>query len=356
MATSDEVRRDIEQVRGDLGSTLEEIGERVAPKKVKARAKAEVADKVEDVRDKVSPARAVRRRGQRVRQGLRVAKESVVGGGDGAASEDAGLEGPTPATSAGRNPARARPPLDTESEVPTPAGSDAGRVPARLRETGSDVASRARAAPEAALGRAQGNPLAAGLVAFGAGFAVAQLLAPSEPERKAVGLAKERIEPLKQRAVETGRAVAGELQPVAQAGVERVKDRAATAAQQLKEQAQGAAQDVKGQAQSSAQEVTGQAKGATRQVKDEAKGATKAVKEQAKGATRRVKAQAQGAVKADKGPAKSTTRRVRASAPEPTKAAKASSRPSRARSAGPAKSAARPTRAGSGAGGPTNSG
>ena len=40
---SDEVRRDIAEVRGDLEGTLEALGDRVAPRKVKERAKETVA-------------------------------------------------------------------------------------------------------------------------------------------------------------------------------------------------------------------------------------------------------------------------------------------------------------------------
>ncbi len=59
---SDEVRRDIHQARGELGETLEAIGVGVAPGKVVARAKETVAEKVDDVREKVTPTRVVKRR------------------------------------------------------------------------------------------------------------------------------------------------------------------------------------------------------------------------------------------------------------------------------------------------------
>jgi hypothetical protein len=350
MAKTDEVRADIEKVRGDLSSTLEEIGERVTPKKVVGRAKAEVADKV-------SPARAVRRRGQRLREGLRVAKDSVRGGDDGADAEDdafdeRGATMPTSATRRAGGGAR----LDAGSDSPTPSRSGSGRVSTRGGGAVADVASRARSAPRAVQDRAEGNPLAAGLVAFGAGVAVAMILPPSEPERRALGQARQRIDPLKQRVVETGRSVAGELQPVAQAGVERVKDRAATAAQQIKDQAQGVAQEVKGQAQEAAQEVKGQAQGAAQQVKGTARSSTQEVTGEAKGVARQVKAQARGATKAAKsettGSAKATAGQAKA-APRRTKAAasgaaaKAAPRPRRA------KAASGGTRAGSGASGPT---
>jgi hypothetical protein len=55
-----EVRRDIEQARNELGQTLEAIGDRVAPKKVVARAKDSVSETVDDVREKVSPSRLLR--------------------------------------------------------------------------------------------------------------------------------------------------------------------------------------------------------------------------------------------------------------------------------------------------------
>ncbi len=55
------MRRDIDRTGQELASTLEALGERIGPKEVAERAEETVAEKVEDVRDQLSPVRAVRR-------------------------------------------------------------------------------------------------------------------------------------------------------------------------------------------------------------------------------------------------------------------------------------------------------
>ncbi len=48
MASIEELTREIGRARADLATTLEAVGDRVAPKKVVARAKADVAERVEE--------------------------------------------------------------------------------------------------------------------------------------------------------------------------------------------------------------------------------------------------------------------------------------------------------------------
>ena len=67
------VRQDIESTRADLAATLYVLGDRIAPKKVVARAKENVrltlAHKVEDLKARISPARRVRRAVASLRRG-----------------------------------------------------------------------------------------------------------------------------------------------------------------------------------------------------------------------------------------------------------------------------------------------
>src|SRR5215212_6573213 len=82
--STDDVKRDIEETRDELGNTLEAIGDRVAPRKVVGRVKSNVAEKVDDVKQRVNPLRLVRRGTDGVRNGLRNGRGS---GGDTAASD-----------------------------------------------------------------------------------------------------------------------------------------------------------------------------------------------------------------------------------------------------------------------------
>ena len=268
---AEELTRDIERVRGDLGSTLEAIGDRVAPKKVAARAKAKATDKVEDLRERVSPKRVLERRTEDLRTRVRRVQASVTGRSDDMASGDSRA---SRGTKAARGQAR--------------------QVSQRTGRAASSVAEQAKSAPEAIKTTAQGRPVAAALVAFGAGVLIARLMPPTERERQAAARLKEKLEPVKQQAVEVGKSMAGELQQSAQESVEQVKERATKATEQVKQEAQSSAKQVKGQAKGAARQVKGQAKGAAKQVKGQAKGAARQVKGQAKRSTRTTRAAARG--------------------------------------------------------------
>jgi ElaB/YqjD/DUF883 family membrane-anchored ribosome-binding protein len=117
-------------------------------------------------------------------------------------------------------------------------------------------------APDTIVRQAQGNPLAAGLIAFGVGWLVSSLLPASEKERQLAEQAEatvrehkdELLAPAKQAAQEVGE----QLKPAAQQAVEEVRSTAQDAAQTVKQEGQSAAQDVQGQAQQSRQTVQGQ--------------------------------------------------------------------------------------------------
>ena len=117
-------------------------------------------------------------------------------------------------------------------------------------------------APDTIVRQAQGNPLAAGLIAFGVGWLVSSLLPASEKERQLAQQAEtavrehkdELLAPAKQAAQEVGE----QLRPAAEQAVQEVKSTAQDAAQTVKQEGQSAAQDVQGQAQESRQTVQSQ--------------------------------------------------------------------------------------------------
>jgi hypothetical protein len=191
---SQELREDIERIRDDLDTTLDALGERVSPRRIARRRTA-----------------AVRTRVTRVR---------------GAVMGSAQESGPAAAD-------RAR---DVAGSAKEGAQHVAGRAAEQVRD-----------APEAIQQQAQGNPLAAGLVAFGAGLLLATAFPPTEAEQRAAGALQERVEPIKNQALEAGREVKDHLQETARESAQQVKEAAGEATQEVKQQAQSSAENVKGQ-------------------------------------------------------------------------------------------------------------
>jgi hypothetical protein len=139
-----------------------------------------------------------------------------------------------------------------------------------------------REAPRAVERRAEGNPLAAGAFAFVAGFLAASLMRASRREEDLVEQAKERIEPYRREAMETGRQVAGELQQSAKERLHRVAETAQDAARDVKEEASETAQSLAGRARDEAEDVKEEAASSARQVKGQAKRSARTVKATAK--------------------------------------------------------------------------
>ena len=245
--------RDIRRARADLATTLEALGDRVAPKKVVARAKADVAERVEQVRERVSPARIVERRTERLRLGIRSVQDSLM------ERKDDVVRGNQ---------------LEAGARVTDTVRARSQRVAERTSDVAGTVADRAQRAPGGLRAKAGEHPFVAGLLAFGGGVLVASLVAPSNRERKIARQVTETAQPVKDQAIEAGRSVADEIQETAQ-------DRAA----QVKKQAGKAATEVKQQARASTQRTKGQAKKATTQVKRQTKAATGQVKAAAKRAS-----------------------------------------------------------------------
>ncbi|SDY52702.1 Protein of unknown function [Modestobacter sp. DSM 44400] len=118
-------------------------------------------------------------------------------------------------------------------------------------------------APDAIKSQAQGNPLAAGLIAFGVGWLVSSLLPTSEKEKQLASQAesavKEHSQPLVDQAKNVAQEIGDNLKPAAQEAVESVKSTAQEGVQTVKGEGQSAASDVQGQAKDAKQTVQGHA-------------------------------------------------------------------------------------------------
>ena len=163
---------------------------------------------IDELTDKVSPARVVDRRKAAARNRLGSVKEKLMGSASNAGGSVSG------------------------------AASNA---------TGS-VSDTASSALDSVGSRAQGNPLAAGLVAFGAGMLISALIPASQKEAE---LAKSAVDAAK----EHGQPVLDEAKSVGQQMGQDLKESAADSAQQVKASAQESVENVKQEGQSSAETV-----------------------------------------------------------------------------------------------------
>ena len=97
--------------------------------------------------------------------------------------------------------------------------------------------------------KTQGNPLAAGVIAFGAGWLVSSMLPASEKETqlasKAVDTAKEYGQPLAREAADVTAEIGQDMKSPAQEAVQSVKSTAAEAASTVKDEGRSSAETVK---------------------------------------------------------------------------------------------------------------
>ncbi|OLR93207.1 DUF3618 domain-containing protein [Actinokineospora bangkokensis] len=193
-ATPDQLRHEIERTRADLTGDVDRLV------------------------DRTSPSRIVDRRVERARGGLRKVKDKVMGVADDL----------------------------------TPSGGGSGAVDA-VREQSRSVAEStqqvAHQTTDAVRRQTQGSPLAAGLIAFGAGLLTASLIPTSQAEKRVAAQVRDQagdlVEPVRHAATEAAANVGGDLRESAQHAAEQVKQTAVDAAQEVKDSAQSGAQDAK---------------------------------------------------------------------------------------------------------------
>jgi hypothetical protein len=191
--TAEDLRLDLEQQRESIGRDLDAIG------------------------DRVSPGRMVERRRLAVRQSFGRARDAVMGARDAATST---------------------------------TGHATSSAQAAVGNAASTVGDVVTSAPHAIQSQTQGNPLAAGLIAFGVGALAGSLLPTTRREEQAVAQVQPALE-----------SAAGELAGGAQSVAAAAKEHAAEGAEHLKDTAKDAAQSVKSEAQGATQSMQAQAGG-----------------------------------------------------------------------------------------------
>lgn len=144
----------------------------------------------------------------------------------------------------------------------------------QLSDTASSVGDSISSAPGAVKTKATGNPLAAGVIAFGVGLLVSSLLPSSDREQQAAVALKEKAEPLTNQAKEEAKAQTQQLRealtPAAQEAASQVKSTATDAAQQTKEQATSAVGEVTGHARDAVSETRSDVADHAAQAREEA--------------------------------------------------------------------------------------
>ena len=113
--------------------------------------------------------------------------------------------------------------------------------------------------PESAVNRAQGQPVMAGVIAFGLGFLAAAMFPGSQTEGQ-----------IAQRLQEASQPVADELKQAGQEAVSTLKEPARDAAEQLKDSATSGAAQVRQVAEDAAQHTADATNDAKDQVSDQA--------------------------------------------------------------------------------------
>lgn len=183
--------------------------------------RARLAHNVDRLADKAAPRKVARRKADAAQHRLTGLKERVMGSADH--TQD--------------SPARQK-----AHDLAQGAGDTAGQAQETVRHTADQVGQSLKEAPGQVSRQAQGSPLAAGVIAFGAGMLAASLIPASEAEERIGSRLREHSDELLKPAKETAQEVAQDLkegmrQPAADA-VGSVKSTAQQAAEATKEQAQ----------------------------------------------------------------------------------------------------------------------
>lgn len=210
-ATSDDpqaIREDIERTRREMAGTIDAVEERV------------------------SPARIVERRRSQLRRRLDALRANVMGvEGDvrsRGATDGPGADGPSSRSATDR------------------AGDVAG-----------EAADRVQAAPERARARTRGNPMAAGMIAFGLGALIGSALPSSDAEQELAerGARRVDVDRLKQEGQRLVQDVREPVEAEARRGADEVRSTARDEAGDLQDEARTSGERLRDDAQQARERV-----------------------------------------------------------------------------------------------------
>ncbi|OEI68898.1 DUF3618 domain-containing protein [Curtobacterium sp. ER1/6] len=184
------------------------------PEEIRAdieRTRGALGSDVDALADKVSPSSIAHRQSEKVKSRFQGVRDSVMG--------------------------------SAHSAGPSVSGSASGAT------------DRAKDVAHEGVRKAKGNPLAVGLIAFGAGWLASSLIPTSDKEEQLAGELKDKAAPLVEDVKSQAKDVGSQLGDVAKEHAQDLKGTAQDAAQTVKDEAQGAASDVQDHAKSAADDV-----------------------------------------------------------------------------------------------------
>ena len=192
----DRLRREIEYTQHNLSSDVDLLAEKVTPRRI------------------------AQRRVNRIRGAMGSARDRVMG---------------------------------TTSDVMGSASDAASTTQDRASSVMTDAKEKVAEAPQAVRRGTEGNPIAAGLIAFGAGWLLSTLAPASKTEQKlaeqTADFAREHRQVVTEQVGQVADQVKENIREPAREAVESVKSTAADAASTVKDEARSAADDVTSRAQ-----------------------------------------------------------------------------------------------------------
>ncbi|MGC4762645.1 DUF3618 domain-containing protein [Micromonospora sp. DT46] len=233
----------------------------------------ELSSDVDALADKVNPRRIAGERVGQARGAFTRAREKVMGvqsDGHGAAqrmSQATGQRMSHAADSAREFGGQSRERVSHAADSARALGEQSRE---QMSHMAGSVREEARSLGQQSRQQAQGNPLAAGLIAFGAGLLVSSLIPPSRPERHWAGQAKDMVgehsdqlraqaRHLREQAGEVGREMGHEvshnMRGPAQEAARAVGSTAASGASAVRDQGRSAAHQMQGQAHETADDL-----------------------------------------------------------------------------------------------------
>jgi len=210
------------------------------------RTQSALSQDVDALTEKVTPGKIVERRVDRARDAATRLKEKVMGSDPYSGHSSGGGVRQAASHAADRV-------SGTASSATASVQDAASSAASSVQDAAATAADAVQQAPQAIRRQTRGNPLAAGLIAFGAGWLVSSLLPATRREQEladqAKQVAQEKVAPVAQQ-------VAGEvrenLREPAQQAVDSVKATAQDAKDTVADEGRSAAQDVSGRAQDAA--------------------------------------------------------------------------------------------------------
>lgn len=173
---ADELKRDIERTRDDLGGTLDAIGDRVSPSRIMERRKNRMRNTVESMRTRV---------------------------------------------------------MGTMHDGTHSVHETTGQAVHKMSDTMGSAVDSVKHAPDAARHRTEGAPMVAGALAFGVGFLAAAAFPPSRREQQMAPQLLDKVEPLKDELTSAGTEIAQHLQEPAKQHAAEIGERVKEGAQEV---------------------------------------------------------------------------------------------------------------------------